>query len=106
MNGCNGTDRAPTWQLEMGNTCDSHLATIESQGKWNLNTKRIPEDTRINEDLLYKELSCQSRLGLFKKIPIRKRLLQEVMSTFYYKSPNTLINQGTHNLPFSSTLEL
>ena len=31
---------------------------------------------------------------------------KEEMSTFYYKSPNTLINQGTHNLPFSNTLEL
>ena len=25
---------------------------------------------------------------------------------YYYKSPNTLTNQGTHNLPLSSTLEL
>ena len=32
---------------------------------------------------------------------------KEEMSTFYYyKSPNTLTNQGTHNLPFYSTLEL
>ena len=53
-------DRAPTWQPEtlMGNTCDTHLATIESQGKWNPSTKRILEDTHINEDLLYKEMSC------------------------------------------------
>ena len=58
------TDRAPTWQLEtiMGNTCDTHLATIKSQGKWNPSTKRIPEDNRINEDFLYKEMSCPSRL--------------------------------------------
>ena len=25
---------------------------------------------------------------------------------YYYKSPNTLTNQGMHNLPLSSTLEL
>ena len=25
---------------------------------------------------------------------------------YYYKSPNTLTNQGTHNLPLSSTLKL
>ena len=67
------------WQPEtlMGNTCDTHLATIESQGKWNPSTNRIPEDMRINEDLLYKEMSYPSRLGLFKRIPIRKRLLHQ-----------------------------
>ena len=53
------------------------LATIESQGKWNPSVKRIPEDPRINEDLLYKEMSCPSRLGLFKRIPIKKRLLHQ-----------------------------
>ena len=58
----------------MGSTCDTHLITIESQGKWNSSTKRIPEDTRINEDLLYKEKTCLSRLGFLKKIPIRKGL--------------------------------
>ena len=60
-----------------GNTCDTHLATIESQGKWNPSTKRIPEDMRINEDLLYKKIFCPSRLGLFKMIPIRKKLLHQ-----------------------------
>ena len=73
------TDQVPTWHLEtlMGNTYDTHLAIIESQGKWNPSTKRIPEDTRINEDLLYKEMSCPSCLGLFKRIFIRKRLLHQ-----------------------------
>ena len=61
----------------MEKTCDTHLATIESQGKWNSSIKRIPEDTRFNEDLLYKGMSCPSRLGLFKRIPIRKRLLHQ-----------------------------
>ena len=61
----------------MGNTCDAYLATIESQGKWNPNAKRIPEGMCINEDLLYKEISCPSHLGLLKKIPIRKRLLHQ-----------------------------
>ena len=67
------------WQPKtlMGNTCDKHLATIKSQGKWNPSTKRISEDTHINEDLLYKEMSWPSRLGLFKRIPIRKRLLHQ-----------------------------
>ena len=60
---------------KMGNTCDTHLATIESQGKWNPSTKKILEDTHITEDLLYKEMSCPSCLRLFKRIPIRKRLL-------------------------------
>ena len=61
----------------MGNTCDIHLIAIESQGKWNPSTKRIPEDTCVNEDLLYKDMSCPSRLGLFKRTPIRKRLLRQ-----------------------------
>ena len=61
----------------MRNTCDTHLATIESQDKWNSSTKRISEDTRISKDLLYKEMSCPSRLRLFKRIPIRKRLLHQ-----------------------------
>ena len=61
----------------MEKTCDTHLATIESQGKWNSSIKRIPEDTRFNEDLLYKGMSCPSRLELFKRIPIRKRLLHQ-----------------------------
>ena len=39
---------------------------------------RIPEDARINEDLLYKGMTCPSRLGFLKKTPIRKGLgLQE-----------------------------
>ena len=59
----------------MEKTCDTHLVTIESQGKWNPSTKRILEDTRINEDLLYKGMTCPSRLRLIKRIPIRKRLL-------------------------------
>ena len=37
--------------------------TLRSLDKWNPSTKRIPEDTHINEDLLYKEISCSSRLG-------------------------------------------
>ena len=93
---------------QMGNTCGTHLATIESQGKWNPSAKRILEDTCINENLLYKKMCCPSRLGLFERILIRKDFYtKEEMSTFYYyKSHNTLTNQGTHNLPFSSTLEL
>ena len=41
-------------------------------------------------------------------IPIWKRLLNQEkdVNPYYYKSPNTLTNQGTHNLPRSSTLEL
>ena len=39
---------------QMGNTCNTHLITIESQGKWNPSMKRIPEDTCVNEDILYK----------------------------------------------------
>ena len=61
----------------MENTCDTHLITIESLGKWNPSMKRIPQDTRVNENLLYKEMSCPSRLGLFKRTPIRKRLLRQ-----------------------------
>ena len=61
----------------MENTCDTHLITIESLGRWNPNVKRIPEDTHVNKDLFYKEMSCLSRLGLFKRIPIRKRLLRQ-----------------------------
>ena len=61
----------------MEKACDTHLATIESQGKWSPSTKRISEDTRINEDLLYKGMSCPSRLRLIKRIPIRKRLLHQ-----------------------------
>ena len=37
--------------------------TLRPQDKWNPSTKRISEDTHINEDLLYKEISCSSRLG-------------------------------------------
>ena len=65
---------------------------------------------------IYKEIPCASHLVLIKRtltrkgfrnirfvrIPIRKRLLhsKEKMSTlYYYKNPNTLINQSTHNLP-------
>ena len=66
--------------------------------------KRIPEDTRVDEDLFYKEMSCPSRLGLFKRILI---YIKEEMPTFYYyKNPNTLTYRGMHNLPFSSTLKL
>ena len=61
----------------MKNTCDTHIITIELLGKWNPSMKRIPKDTCVNEDLLYKEKSCPSRLGLFKRIPIRKRLLRQ-----------------------------
>ena len=40
--------------------------------------RRIPEDARINKDLLYKGMTCPSRLGFLKKIPIRNGLgLQE-----------------------------
>ena len=59
----------------MEKTCDTHLITIESQGEGNPSTKRIPEDTHINKDLLYKGMTCLSRLGLIKRIPIRKRLI-------------------------------
>ena len=80
MDGCNKDKSSthvaaknPRWE----NTCDTHLATMESQGKWNPSTKRIPKDMRINEDLLYKRMSCPSRLGLIKRISIRKRLLHQ-----------------------------
>ena len=59
----------------MEKTCDTHLVTIESQGEGNPSAKRIPEDTRINKDLLYKGMTCPSRLELIKRILIRKRLL-------------------------------
>ena len=36
---------------------------LATHDKWNPNTKRILEDTHINEDLLYKKRSCSSRLG-------------------------------------------
>ena len=58
----------------MENTCNTHLITMEFQGKWNPSTIRILEDTYINKDLLYKEIFCLSRLGLFKYSPRRKRL--------------------------------
>ena len=61
----------------MENTCDTHLITIESLGKWNPSVKRIPKDMRVNKDLLYKEMSCPSCLELFKRILIRKRLLRQ-----------------------------
>ena len=59
----------------MEKTCNTHLVTIESQGEGNPGVKRILEDTRINKDLLYKGMTCPSRLGLIKRILIRKRLL-------------------------------
>ena len=37
--------------------------TLRSLDKWNPSTKRILEDTHINEDFLYKEIPCSSRLG-------------------------------------------
>ena len=60
----------------------------------------------LMKDPLYKEMSCPSRLGLLKRIPIRKRLLHQggEATYYYYKSPNTLTNQGMHNLP-SLTLQ-
>ena len=61
----------------MENTCDTHLITIESLGRWNPSVKRILEDMRVNKDLLYKERSCPSRLGPYKRIPIRKILLRQ-----------------------------
>ena len=76
---------------------------------------RIPEDARINEDLIYKRMTCSSRLGFLKKTPIRKGLglqgkyldSKEKRSILdYYKNPNTLTYQGTHNLLLFSTLEL
>ena len=65
----------------MENICDTHLITIESLGRWNPSMKRIPEETRINKDLLYKEMSCPSSLGLFKRIPIKKRLIYQGRET-------------------------
>ena len=58
-------------------TCDTLLISTESQGEWSPSTKRIPEDSRVDENLLYKEKPCPSRMELFKSIPIRKRLLQQ-----------------------------
>ena len=39
----------------MENTCDTHLITIGTLGKWNSSMKKIPEDTHVNGDLLHKE---------------------------------------------------
>ena len=51
----------------------------------------IPDGARLNEGFLYrKELGLQGSEA----------------NPHYYKNPNTLSHQGTHNLPFSSTLEL
>ena len=36
-------------------TCDTHLITIESLGRWNPSVRRIPKDTHVNKGLLYKE---------------------------------------------------
>ena len=52
---------------------------------------RILEDARINEDLLYKGMTCPSRLGFLKKTPIKKGLG---------------IKGKEVNLPLFSTLEL
>ena len=68
----------------------------------------ILEGACLNEGFLYGGMTCPPRLGFLKYSLIRKELgLQgSKANPHYYKSPNTLSHQGTHNLPFSSTLEL
>ena len=71
---------------------------------------------------VYKEITYSPHVVKSKGIPIRKgshkirpkRLLKgkdfesnkEISTLYYYKNPNTLTNQGMHNLPLSSTLKL
>ena len=62
---------------------------IESEGKQNPSAKRIPEATRINKDLLYKEKTCPSSLGFLKRTPIRKGLRLQ--------GKEVNLCQGTHN---------
>ena len=50
-----------------GNYLDTHLITIESLGKWNSSVKRIPEDTHVNEDLLYKESVLSITFGAIQE---------------------------------------
>ena len=45
----------------------THLITIESPGKWNSSVKRIPEDTHVNEDLLYKESVLSIMCGVIQE---------------------------------------
>ena len=47
---------------------------MEYQWKESPSARRILKDARINEDLLYKGMTCPSRLGFLKKTPIRKGL--------------------------------
>ena len=90
-------------------TCDTHLITIESPGRWNPSVRRILEDTHVNKDLLYKESVLSITFETIQKDSYKGKdfyAKKERLTFYYYKSPNTLTNQGTHNLPFFSTLEL
>ena len=51
----------------MENTCDTHLIIIESLGRWNPSMKRIPEDTCVNKDLLYKESVLSIMFGTIQE---------------------------------------
>ena len=48
-------------------TCDTHLITIESLGKWNPSVRRIPEDTHVNKDLFYKESVLSITFGTIQE---------------------------------------
>ena len=48
-------------------TCGTLLITIESLGKWNSSVKRIPEDTHVNKDLVYKESVLSITFGAIQE---------------------------------------
>ena len=48
-------------------TCDTHLITIGTLGKWNSSMKKIPEDTHVNGDLLYKESVLSITFGAIQE---------------------------------------
>ena len=96
------------------------LMALRLKGSGKLTT--LIEDCLSPTYYVYKEISCSPRLVISKGIPIRKgshkiclkRFLKrkdfqsnkERSALYYYKNSNILTNQGTHNLPLSSTLEL
>ena len=53
----------------------------------------------LNQRVLHKGMTCPPRFGFLKQSPIRKELgLQgREANPHYYKSPNTLSHQDTHN---------
>ena len=48
-------------------TCDTHLITIGTLGKWNSSMKKILEDTHVNGDLLYKESVLSITFGAIQE---------------------------------------